>query len=68
LGSPKILIFGESGGIGCPFIKRSGINPCKPIVERDEYLCSPKLFLERKTSKTIYIIELIFNKIYYEKI
>ena len=35
LGSPKILIFGESGGIGCPFIKRSGINPCKPIVERD---------------------------------
>ena len=36
-------ILGESGGIGCPFIKRSGINPCTPIVERDVYLCSVKI-------------------------
>ena len=35
-------ILGESGGIGCPFIKRSGINPCTPIVERDVYLCTRK--------------------------
>ena len=35
LGSPKILIFGESGGTSCLFIKRSGINHCTLVAERD---------------------------------
>ena len=35
MGTPKILIFGESGGTSCPFIKRSGINKCTLVAERE---------------------------------
>ena len=35
VGPPKILIFGESGGTSCPFIKRSGMNFCTLVAERD---------------------------------
>ena len=35
MGSPKILIFGESGGRSCPFILRSGINHCNLLAERE---------------------------------
>lgn len=37
LGSPTHLCGGESGGTGRPLIKRSGINNCEPVAERDDF-------------------------------
>ena len=34
-GPRKILIFGESGGLGRPLIKWSGNQPCDPSAERE---------------------------------